>query len=215
MPQANRRTPGSRAARLADVVRERDEAHAQQAASAEILRLIGSLPGDVQAVFDAIVQRAARLFAPCNVGLAMLEEDRLHLRAMAGPRIASLDREEIAAIYPLANDPDRVLTARVVAQARVLEVPDSAAPGLPALFRRAARAGKFRSAVFVPLVREGRGIGCLVLNHPRPGYRLRPRSLALLQSFADQALIAIENARLLAEIREKTRQLEIASRHKS
>jgi signal transduction histidine kinase len=191
------------------------EAVAQQEATADILKLIGSFPADVQAVFDAIVQRAARLFAPCNVGLTMLEDGQLHLRAMAGPRIAALDREEVAAVYPLANDPQTVLTARVVAEARVLEIPDSAAPGLPDLFRRAAKVGKFRSAVFVPLVREGKGSGALVLNHPRPGFRLKPRQLALLETFADQAMIAIENTRLLQEIREKTRQLEIASRHKS
>jgi len=215
MKQGKRRAGVPRAGRLADALRERDEAFAQQQASAEILRLIGSLPSDVQAVFDAIVQRAARLFAPCNVGLAMLEDGLLQLRAMAGPRIAALDRREIASVYPLAFDPERVLTARVVAQAKILEIPDSAAPGLPELFVRAAKVGKFRSAVFVPLVREGGGIGCLVLNHPRPGFRLKPRSLALLRSFADQAMIAIGNARLLDEIREKTRQLEVAGRHKS
>jgi signal transduction histidine kinase len=69
--------------------------------------------------------------------------------------------------------------------------------------------------VFVPLLREGRGLGALVLTHPRPGFRLKPAQRALLETFAAQALIAIENARLLHEIREKTRQLEVASRHKS
>ena len=201
--------------RNADTVKLYREAVRQQAATADILRLIGSFPTDVQSVFDAIVQRAARLFAPCNVGLTMLEGGQLHLRAMAGPRIGSLDRKEIAAVYPLPYDPERVLTARVVEQARTLEIPDSAAPGLPELFTRAARIGKFRSAVFVPLVRDGKGIGALVLNHPRPGFRLKPPQLALLKTFADQALIAIENARLLDEIRGKTRQLEVASRHKS
>ena len=196
-------------------LRERDEARAHQAASAEILRVIGSFPADPQAVFDAIVKQAARLFAPCNVGLAMREGDLLHLRAMAGPRIASLDRKQVASVYPLPYEPDRILTARVVAQARTLEVPDSAAPGLPATFVRAAKIGKFRSAVFVPLVRDGRGLGAIVLNHPRPGFRLRPPQLRLLEGFAAQAVIAIENARLLAEISEKTRQLEVAGRHKS
>src|SRR5260221_7975237 len=215
MKQGKRRLAARRGARLAARLGERDEALGQQAASAEIVRLVGSFPADVQVVFDEIVRRAARLFAPCNVGLTMLEDGLLHLRAMAGPRIAALDRREIASVYPLPHDPERVLTAQVVANAKILEIPDSAAPGLPALFVRAAKVGKFRSAVFVPLARGGRGIGALVLNHPRPGFRLKPRQLALLQTFADQAMIAIENARLMDEIREKTRQLEIASRHQS
>ena len=201
--------------RNADTLKAYREVVAQQAATVEILKVIGSVPSDVQSVFDAIVKRAARLFAPCNAGVTMLEDGRLHLRAMAGPRVAALDRKEIAAVYPLPYDPQRVMTARVVEQARTLEIPDSAAPGVPELFARAARIGKFRSAVFVPLVRDGKGIGTLVLTHPRPGFKLKPRQLALLETFADQALIAIENARLLHEIREKTRQLEVASRHKS
>jgi signal transduction histidine kinase len=201
--------------RAAETLKALRDAVAQQEATAEILKVIGSFPSDPQAVFDAIVQRAARLFAPCNVGLTMLEGDLLQLRAMAGPRIATLDRKEIASVYPLPFDPKRVLTARVVAQGRTLEIPDSAAPGLPEIFVRAAKVGKFRSAVFVPLARAGRGVGALVLNHPRPGFRLKPAQLALLKTFAAQALIAIENARLMHEIGEKTRQLEIASRHKS
>jgi len=201
--------------RNADTLKAYREAVAQQAATVEILKVIGNFPADAQSVFDAIVQRAARLFAPCNAGVTMLEGGQLHLRAMAGPRVGALDRKEIAAVYPLPYDPQRVMTARVVEQARTLEIPDSAAPGVPEIFSRAAKVGKFRSAVFVPLVRDGKGIGTLVLTHPRPGFKLKPRQLALLKTFADQALIAIENARLLHEIREKTRQLEVASRHKS
>jgi len=187
----------------------------QQAATAEILRIIRDLPADLRPVFDAIVQSAARLFPQCNAGITMREGDSLHLRAFAGPRAGAIDRAEVAAVYPLPYDPQRVMTARVIEEARTLEVADSAAPGVPELFARAAVVGKFRAAVFVPLVREGRGLGALVLTHPRPGFRLKPGQRALLETFADQALIAIENVRLMGEIREKTRQLEVASRHKS
>ena len=211
----NRKAIKARPGKLATALGERDEAIEQQAAMVEILKVIGSFPTDVQSVFDAIARRAARLFAPCNAGVTMLESGQLHLRAMAGPRVGMIDRQEVAAVYPLPFDPQRVMTARVVEQARTLEIPDSEAPGVPDLFAKAARIGKFRSAVFVPLVRDGKGIGTLVLTHPRPGFRLRPRQLALLKTFADQALIAIENVRLMHEIGEKTRQLEVASRHKS
>jgi signal transduction histidine kinase len=191
------------------------EARAQQAATADILRLIGSFPASLEPVFDAIVQSAARLFPRCNVGIAMREGNSLHLRAFDGPRAGAIDRAEVAAFYPLPFDPQRVMTARVIEEARILEIPDSAAAGVPEVFARAATVGKFRSAVLVPLVHRGKGIGALVLTHPRPGFRLKPAQRALLQTFADQALIAIENVRLMGEIREKTRALEVAGRHKS
>jgi len=187
----------------------------QQAATAEILRIIRDSPADLQPVFDAIVQSAARLFPQCNAGIAMRDGDLLHLRAFDGPRAGAIDRAEVAAFYPLPYDPQRVMTARVIEEARMLEIPDSAAPGVPEFFVKAAAVGKFRSAVFVPLVRESRGVGALALTHPRPGFRLAPAQRVLLETFADQALIALENVRLLAEIREKTRALEVASRHKS
>jgi len=194
---------------------ELKEALAQQAATAEILKVIEASRGDAQPVFDAIVRCAARLFPGCNAGVTMLEDDKLYLRAWAGPRVKTIDRREVEAFYPLPNDPVRAMSAKVVKQGRVIELPDSAARGVPELFVKAAAVGKFRSAVFVPLVREGKGIGTIVLTHPRPGFRLSRKQLALLKTFADQALIAIENARLFREIRDKKRQLELASRHKS
>jgi GAF domain-containing protein len=62
-------------------------------------------------------------------------------------------------------------------------------------------AGSFRSATFVPLVHHGRGIGTIILTHPQAGFRVSERQLALVKTF-DQAVIAIENARLFNESRE-------------
>ena len=77
----------------------------------------------------------------------------------------------------------------------------------PANTRRAQSAGGFRSITFVPLLADGIGIGTIILTHPRAGFKLSPKQLALVQTFADQAVIAIENARLFDEVQAKTRDL--------
>src|SRR6202008_5031467 len=69
-------------------------------------------------------------------------------------------------------------------------------------------AGKFRSITFVPLLREGIGIGTIILTHPEAGFKLSPKQLALVQTFADQAVIAIENARLFNDVQAKTADLQ-------
>ena len=86
---------------------------------------------------------------------------------------------------------------------------------MPEIVRRVARAGGYRSVTFVPLVKDHEGIGVIALTHPAPGFRLTGKQLALMQTFADQAVIAIENVRLFREIQDKSRQLEIANQHKS
>ena len=213
-PAADRRVE-QLSAKLALALRELKESAEQQAATAEILRVIEASYDDAQPVFEAIVRCTVRLLPACNAGVTMLEGGALHLKAFAGPHAGKIDRAQVAAFYPLPLDSMRVLSARVVEQAKMLEIADSRAEGVPELFRRAAVIGKFRSALFVPLVREQRGIGTLVLTHPLPGFRFTRRQLALLQTFAGQAVIAIENVRLFGELREKTRQVEAASRNKS
>ena len=213
-PAADRRVE-QLSAKLALALRELKELGEQQAATAEILKVIEASYDDVQPVFEAIVRCTVRLFPACNAGVTMVEGGALHLKAYAGPHASKIDRAQVEAFYPLPLDSMHVLTARVVEQARMLEISDSQAPGVPALFAQAAVIGKFRSAAFVPLAREGRGIGTLVLTHPMPGLRFTPRQQALLETFAGQAVIAIENVRLFGALREKTRLVEAASRSKS
>jgi len=189
----------------------------QQTATADILKVISRSPTDTQPVFDAIVRSAGRLFDPCDATIVMREGDLLHWRANQ-PGSWRQDRTDATAAqrgYPLPFDPVRSPSANAIALGRIMAVPDTEAPDTPEFTRRAALASGFRSAVFVPLVRDGEGIGVIILTHPAPGFTLNDKARTLLQTFADQAVIAIQNARLFHEIQDKSRQLEVANQHKS
>src|SRR6185295_7399990 len=97
---------------------------------------------------------------------------------------------------------------------KVVQFADVGAADTPPHVLRGAQALGFRSIVFAPLVAGGRAIGALWVARSSPG-AFAQKETALLKTFADQAVIAIQNARLFHEIQEKSRQLEVASRHKS
>ncbi len=172
----------------------------QQTATAEILKVISGNPTDVQPVFDAIVQSAIRLFPPCNAGIMMLEGGQIHLRAIGGPFATQEMWQELRKLYPIPFDPAGNLTSRAIAERTIAYIPDTEADARvnPAF----GRAGQFRSAMLVPLVREDQGTGAIVIVHPEPGFELREKQVSLLKTFADQAVIAIENVRLFNETRE-------------
>ena len=178
----------------------------QQTATSEILRVISSSTSDVQPVFDAIVENAARLVPPCNAGILMREGSLLQLRATAGPQVTPQTKEALAKVYPVPFDPKITLAARVILARQMMECPDTEAPDALDVVRNAGRAGSYRSFTLIPLVREGEGIGTLGLVHPQPGFELTPKQLTLLQTFADQAVIAIENVRLFNETKESLEQ---------
>ncbi|WP_417021269.1 GAF domain-containing protein [Bradyrhizobium algeriense] len=185
-------------ARLFDETREALE---RQTATADILKVIASSPSEVQPVLDVIVNSAAELFAPHTAVITTLQDGKLHWRAIAasGP---SFDHEKARSIYPIAFDPDRSPSCRAIMERRIIEIPDIEAPGTPELTRRVAAAGGFRSATFVPLIHRGEGIGTINLTTPQAGFRLSEKQLTLVRTFADQAVIAIENTRLFNETRE-------------
>src|ERR1700722_10230685 len=180
---------------------ETKEALERQTATAEILKVIAGSPDDVQPVFEAIVGSAAKMYEPCSATITTLKDDKLHWNATAAS-ISGFDVDRARAVYPIPFDRDRAPSARAIHERRIIEIPDVASPDTPEFTRDAAGAGGFRSITFVPLVDQEQGIGTIIFTHPQAGFRFSERQLALIQAFADQAVIAIQNARLFNETRE-------------
>src|SRR6185312_3399253 len=188
---------------------EVQEALERQTATAEILKVIASSPSNVQPVFEAIVNSAASLFEPCAATIITLKDGELHWSAAAA-RLPGFDIAHARTIYPIPFDPERSPSARAILERQVIEIPDIESPDTSEFTRNAAAAGGFRSVTFVPLVDRDQGIGTIIFTHPQAGYKFTDKQLALVQTFADQAVIAIENARLFNEVQERTVELSEA-----
>ena len=183
----------------------------QQTATSEILRVIGNSPTNEQPVFDAIVASALRLFDGHRVGLLLVETGQIHMRARGS--LDTIDEEALNRLYPMPLNRGSFVGQAILARA-VLQIADVDAPGHePAAVAQAHMLG-YRSTSIAPLLREGVAIGAITVPRAQPGV-MSDKQLALLRTFADQAVIAIENVRLFREIETKNRQLEIASKHKS
>src|SRR5438105_1419511 len=180
---------------------ETKEALERQTATAEILKVISGSPTDVQPVFDTIAGAAQKL---CNAssGLVFTFDGKLiHLAAIANMDPAGADAWRNAFPRPPSRDTAStraVLTRSIVAIPDVLEDPDY-------VIGPAAASTGFRSALAVPLMREGNPIGVVGVGRTEPG-PFPDKQIALLQTFADQAVIAIENVRLFNEIKEALEQ---------
>jgi signal transduction histidine kinase len=161
-------------------------------------------------VFDAIVASCQRLFGGLAVNLLLPDAERLCRVARASR--GDTGGEGGPGDFPLDA---RSVSGACVLQGRVMAIADSEAvaadyPLTPEL----ARSIGWRSGLFVPLLSEGRGVGCIGILRAEAG-GFEPKEVALAQTFADQAVIAIQNARLFREIQDKSRQLEVANQHKS
>jgi PAS domain S-box-containing protein len=191
---------------------ETKEALERQTATAEILRVISSSPTDVQPVFEAIVQSGVRLFDDAAVAVARPEEGEVRLMAIAerDPEQARKWRER----FPFPVQPN-YMHGRAILECRMIDMPD--VERMDQSFNAGKRnfaASGYRAMTVVPMVKGGAAIGTIAVIRKAPG-PLGDKAIALLKTFADQAVIAIENVRLFREIRDKSRELEIASRHKS
>src|SRR5262245_26889772 len=200
-------------ARLFDEVqartRELSEALEQQTATSEVLRVISNSPTDIQPVLDAVGENAARLCDANNAVIFRLEGDLLRQVASFGGLATTS--------HPTGGLPvnrGRV-TGRAVVDRQTIHIHDLASEDsdFPEGSRDAKRDGH-RTTLATPLLREGVPIGAILIRR----MEVRPfsqKQIELLTTFADQAVIAIENVRLFDEIQDKNRQLQMASENKS
>ena len=204
------RTFGDQAAIALENVRlfnETKEALDQQRASGEVLAAISSSIADTMPVFETILTSCERLFAGKMAVIDLIGDDGLvHLGAYHGPNL-----ESVRAVYPHAVDASSA-TGTAIATRGVVHFANLDA--VPAMARTAFRAFGIKAAIGAPMLWEGKGIGAIWVAREYAG-AFSEKDIALLKTFAEQAVIAIQNARLFNEIQDKSRQLEVANKHKS
>src|SRR3984893_640688 len=181
---------------LAKAQKHLAEALEQQTATSEILGTVAHSSADIQSVLDAICESAARLCEAYDSTIWRPDGDRVVLVAHHGPitQVQSV---------PLVRG---TVAGRTILEKRTLHIADmyTQADEFPVTSELARRLS-FRTMLSVPLMREDVVIGTISLRRPEPQL-LTERQVALLQTFADQAVIAIENTRLLNELRESLQQ---------
>jgi two-component system NtrC family sensor kinase len=179
---------------------ETKDALERQTATADILRVIATSPSDVQPVFKAIAERSKRLVNALSTTVFRLSDDVMHLEAFT-PTNPEADAS-LQAMFPAPLSIFR--WAGSMRRGEIFRVADTE-DELDTL-RGVARLRGFRSMLLVPLVRDGTPIGLISVTRVEPG-PFANHHVHMLQTFADQALIAIENARLFDEVQAKTRDL--------
>ena len=193
--------------KVEDRTRELTESLQQQTATSEILGVIASSPTDIQPVLDAVAERAARLCDADDAQLFLVEGEHLQ-------RVAGYGKIPFVETVPSIRRTTPV--GRAVIDRQTIHVEDLAAEldNEYSGSKERQQVSGARTVVTTPLLREGISVG--VINIRRTEVRpFTEKQIALLKTFADQAVIAIENVRLFQEIQEKNLQLEAANRHKS
>ena len=180
--------------------RELAESLEQQTAISDILRVISNSPSDVQPVFDSVAERAAHICEAHIVEILLADNEVFWIAAAFG------EAERLSKGEPVPLDRTTV-TGRAICDLQPVHIADMQNAGDEFLLgQELAKKYRYRTTLSVPLIREGRALGAILVRRTE----VRPfeeKHIALLKAFADQAAIAIENVRLFEAEQQRTREL--------
>jgi len=181
------------------------EALEQQTATAEILRVISRSPTDVQPVFDTIARNGRRLCNSDSAAVLMLDGSQIHLEAVDNATSEGADALHRAYPSPVSVGS---ATGRAILSGRVAHIPDALQD--PEYVLTGLRGAGLRSVLSVPMLRHGEAIGAITVHTWATARPFADKQIELLNTFADQAVIAVENARLFKELEARNIELRVA-----